>query len=346
VIINLDAQTRTILMLTVYTPKPVVQQVYGQVTAYTAPTDTTGGSITVKGESGEAKTFPVDTKATVMLGENAAKLSDLLVNDTVKLTVTNGTVTKIEIKATRQELTGTLKGVVVGTDSTRPSITIETGNPAVSKTFEIADWARIKRSGSDATLTLNDLKTGDQMKILVERNLVTQIEVRTQISQLTGKVSAWTAPTETQAGSITLTTESGEAKTLPVDVKAIAKIGDRTVSLNDVRPNDQVKLTVTNGVVTAISITVTREELTGMVTGVSAGTDANGPVLTIETGSPAVSKSFAIAATTVIKDAGRDEVLTVNDLQLGATVKLVVERNVLVLVEITAQPAEQTESNS
>jgi hypothetical protein len=341
------SEERTILMVTVYNQRPTIGQVSGTISDWTAPSGTTGGSVTVKTWSGEAKSLPVAVDATVKVGDRAGALADLLVGDQVQLTVTNGAVTAINIKVVKREVTGTLKAVTAGSSTERPTVTIESGDPATSQTFTVADWAELRKDGSATPITLADLATGQKVKLAVERNLVTKILVlagaQTPGQQVSGKVMTWVAPTASAEGSIVIGTGGAEMKLLPVAKNAAVTLGDQAVTLADVQVNDYVTATVTDGKVTALKLQATETQVSGTLTAVAAPSGGARAQLTFETGNPATTKSLAVASWATIKRTGSDEALTLADLVVGSTLKLTVQHDLITKIEIAALPPQVEE---
>ncbi|HLO03927.1 MAG TPA: S-layer homology domain-containing protein [Symbiobacteriaceae bacterium] len=336
------SETRSILMLTLYTPAPSIQEAAGAVTAWTAPTGETAGSISFKPTTGDAKSLPVAANAAVKLGDNAGALADVRVGDQVKLTVTNGTVTAISIKIVKQELTGTLKAVTAGSATARPQLTVESGTPAASQTFEVLDWAELRKDGSTTAITFADLAVGQQVKLTVERNQVSKILVLqgapTPSQLVTGQVMTWAAPTATADGSIVINPSGTELKLLPVLKTATVTLGENPVTLADVLVGDTATVSVTDGKVTAIKLQATAQEMTGTLTVVAAPSGGARAQLTFTTGTPAATQSLAVAPWATFKRQGSDAALTLADLVVGSTMKLTVVHNLVTKVEILTLP--------
>lgn len=340
VILQLSDQ-RTILMLTVYTPASSVVEVSGSVTAWKAPTASAPGSITYKSSTGEAKSLPVAANATVKVGDASAAFADVRFGDQVKLAVTDGTVTAISIKVVKQEITGTLKAVKAGTSTARPQVTIESGSPAVAQTFELMDWTELSLEGSTTPISFTDLKVGQQVKLSVERNLVSKLIVLKESTtqpdtQVSGTVMTWVAPTTKADGQVVINTSGSEMKLLPVLRTATVTLGENAVTLADVQVGDKVTVSVKDGKVTKIELKATAQSMTGTLTAVAAPSGGARAQLTFTTGTPAVTKSLSVASWATFVNG--DDNLTLAELVVGASVKLTVLHDLITKVEVTALP--------
>lgn len=333
------SENRTILMATLYTPAATIEQKAGTVTAWTAPSSTAAGSISFKLSTGEVKSLPVAVNAAVKLGERAGAPTDIRIGDEVQLTVTNGAVTAINIKIVKQELTGTLKSIIAGSNGARPLVTIESGNPAVTQSFEILDWAELKKDGKNDPITLNDLAVGQQVKLWVERNQVTKLLVLKEVATpnpaqtLVGQISFWTAPTASAEGSIVLNTGS-ELRLLPVVKNATVTLADHPVTLADVLVGDSVSLTVIDGKVTAIKLQAQASQVEGILIAVATPSEGARAQLTILSGNPAAAQSFALAPWATFSRTGSNVALTLADLSIGNAVKLTVQHSLITKVEL------------
>jgi hypothetical protein len=165
VIVNLNAD-RKVVMVTVNNESHWLK---GSVTAFTAPTATTPGSLTLTVD-GNLQTVAVAADTVVLLADHPANLSDLLVGDKVGVLMEGTRVTKIAIVVAPREVEGTLTAMTPGTNLVLPTITVS-GDQA--GTFSVADAATI-RSG-DTAITLADLKVGNEVHLKVQRNVAVAI---------------------------------------------------------------------------------------------------------------------------------------------------------------------------
>ncbi len=252
VIINLSAD-RKVLMVSV---RNVPVQTAGTVKAYTAPTATAAGSLTITVD-GADKVYPVAANTAITLGEKAATLADIRVGDQVKVTTEGAQVTKIAIKVEAITVNGTLSAVVLGQNGALPTLTIA-GVNNTSVTYSVVDYATLADANGKA-LTMADLKVGDKLSLKVERNLVIRI-VRTQVAApapaaQTGTVVAVTAPA-VQGGAYSygiLANNTVEVYT--TSATSVLKLGTVAIGAADLKVGDQVTFTHDNHILTTLTIT-------------------------------------------------------------------------------------------
>lgn len=172
VLINLSSD-RKILMLTV---NNVPAHAVGTVAAYTAPTATAAGSVTVTVD-GVDKVYPVTLGTAVMLGDRPATPADIRLGDRVKVTTEGAAVSRITIKVETISVSGALSAVDYGPGGALPAMTV-VGKEGAGTTYTVADFATIADK-EGLPLTMADLQAGDKLTLKVERNLVIKV-VRTR----------------------------------------------------------------------------------------------------------------------------------------------------------------------
>lgn len=252
VIINLGAE-REVLMVTVHN---VPVHTTGTVKAYTAPTGTAAGSLTVTVE-GADKVFPVTAGTAVTLGDTASTANEIRVGDRLKVTTEGAQVTRIVIKGEQVTVTGALSAVTPGQNNALPGISIA-GENNITATFTVADHATLAEKGGTA-ITLTDLKAGDRLVLTVERNMVIKV-VRTQAAApapatITGSIVAVTAPAA-EGGAYTL----GILVNNTLEVYTVApgttlSWGNAAIAAADLKAGDQVQFTHDNFVLTTVTVT-------------------------------------------------------------------------------------------
>lgn len=241
-----------------------------------------------------------------------------------------------------------IKGEVVGVKTVDGVAALEVKTPIypAGVVYKFDDAAVIYKDRQEVAIT--DLKAGDGVILqLSEGRTILMATIYTppaSVQEASGAVTAWTAPTAQAAGSITYKPSTGDAKSLPVAANATVKLGDAAGALSDVRIGDQVKLTVTNGTVTAISIKVAKQELTGTLKAITPGTATARPTVTIESGTPATSQTFELLDWTELSKEGSTSPITLADLAVGQQVKVTAERNQvskLVVLQGAPTPGQQ-----
>lgn len=236
VIINLSPD-RQILMVTVHN---LVKRIAGQVSAYTEPTTSAAGSITVTDKTGVTTTHALTVQTAVRLGESAGTLADLLVGDQVKLTLEGAQLTSIMIKVEAVTVTGSLSAITQGVDGALPTLTVVSENsPAI--TYTVADYATISGSGETA-LTLTDLQVGDLVTLRVQRGLVVRIALgqADPTVDLHFELEGRLVSIDTTAGTLVLTDKQEMEHTLKLATDVRIKGDDDALAVSDLELGDRI----------------------------------------------------------------------------------------------------------
>lgn len=251
VIINLS-EDRKILMLAV---NNVPREVTGVVTAYTAPSATAAGSLTLT-VNGAATTYSVPSDMAFTLGGKAATAADVRIGDKVVLVMEGAQLTKVHIKVETVTVSGTLSAVTPAGNA-RPTITL-IGENNTAATYTIADYATINAKNGPA-LTLNDLKPGDKATLTVERNLVAKI-VRTQSAPAqpqvkTGTIVAVTAPATSGAAYSVGILVNNAVEVYTVGQSTALIYNGAAIAPSALRIGDQTQFTHNGTVLTTLTVT-------------------------------------------------------------------------------------------
>ena len=167
--------------------------------------------------------------------------------------------------------------VVVGLVSamTASSITVaQSGNGA---TVTIPTTATTLVYVDERSTTLAAIATGDVVRVVTDTSgNALLVAARSPEGEVAGVVQAYTAPTSTAAGSITLVRESGVVVTYPVPSDVTVRHGDHTLTLSQVQPGDRVEATVAGSppAVTGLKVEQSESErqvLVGTVAAVGSG---------------------------------------------------------------------------
>ena len=289
------SQDRKILMVTVIS---VTQEVSGTVTATVAPSATAAGSISLNQDDGTPATYPVPAAVIVRVGSQPGSFSDIQVGDRVQVRVDRGQATTINVRVEPYVLNGTVGAVVAGTSTSRPKVSITTAS-GQSATYEVADYASIV-SQAGANLTLSDVKVGDQVVIRVERNLITQITVKSSNQTVTsGVISSVTPASATQAATVTIQA-GGSSATYQVAANAVITYNGSSLNLTDLRVGDTVQLALVSGVVAAIQVTArVSQDQSGQVTSLAAPAAGLAGSITINRADNA-SATYAVSPTATV----------------------------------------------
>lgn len=146
-------------------------------------------------------------------------------------------------------------------------------------TYEFSDQVIVKIAQLRFP-TITDLQAGDEVKITVTANVVTEIELVEAQKQamLSGKIMV----VSTEKRIVTIQTADGALKAFPVSDSALITMADTTATqLSGIKVNDSVDLTVEKGIVTAIKVNDRSVET--IITGTIAAVDTTNRIITLKT---------------------------------------------------------------
>lgn len=169
------------------------------------------------------------------------------------------------------QLRGTITAVQTGANA---SLTINTEKRLTGGTkYAMAPDYEVFIDGRRGRLT--EVQAGDSVWVYLDEGRIIWASVTTEASKVSGRITAWRAPSGTRLGSVTVQTGSGSsAFDLKYDVATTAtvQVGKYQTSFADVAVGQQVTLTVQRNVVTHMAITEAIGTVKGTLTAVSIGT--------------------------------------------------------------------------
>ncbi len=196
-------------------PRPV--SFFGRVTAYTPATGSTNGSLTVRRRDGATLTYSVTSSTTIT--ETGGTGETLAVRDWVTVTAsgTDKTVaTSIVFRATAEiGFFGKVTAYTAVSGTTDGSITL-TNHAGASLTFVVSPTTTITQlQGSGSTLSVGDYAAVHAAASAKTDALTIGFTVSPPIV-FSGKISAYTAPSGTTSGSVTIQKRNGASLTYSV----------------------------------------------------------------------------------------------------------------------------------
>ncbi|MCR4397371.1 MAG: S-layer homology domain-containing protein [Firmicutes bacterium] len=206
--------------------------------------------ITIRLDDGRTMSVAVASGVVVKYDGAAAKLSDVRVGDSVKITVTGSQVTRIDIeRRTVTERRGTVTQVETGT-SARIWIRLSGGSV---ESYQVASNPHVEYKGED--LKLDDVVPGDRVKLAISDSKVGEILIEERpVFETSGTITA-VGSSSTEGRTITIKESSGNQPTYKVSADAAIKEGTQTISFNDLEQGDKVTLRVEGNLVTRITVT-------------------------------------------------------------------------------------------
>ena len=245
--------TGTALLLTVKshgTLPPAANEVTGEIVGIATP-----AALTLKIEGQANKTIVVASNCTIKMGTTTLTYSQLLLGDTVKVTIQNNQATAISVisrAATGQKVTGVIQGIT--TSSAGIDIVVKQGT--TTRTLRLAQDVQVTLGTT--TLTAADLRVNDEVEATVQSNVVTSVKILTRdvFGDLGGTV---TSVTQTGTETTMVISSQGTSTTVKVTPQTVITFGTTTLTRGDLRVGDvlRIKLVVTAATVTAQEIRIT-----------------------------------------------------------------------------------------
>lgn len=239
------------------------------------------------------------------------------------------------VSADGRQVRGTVTAVAVGT---APSITMTTPVFPGGVTYPVDDSAVIYKDRKAATIA--NVAVGDQVIInLSSDREILLVTVHNVPRHVGGIVTAYTAPTDANAGSLILNAD-GTSETYAVPATLSVSLGKESGAPADVRVGDSVSLTLEGAQLKRIAIKVEAVKVMGTLSVVTPGSGGALPTLTVA-GADNTSSVYSVADHATIAAEG-GAALTLADLKAGDQVTLKVERNLVVRILRTQTAAVQS----
>ena len=273
--------------------------------------------LTIKNEEGKLVIYQYAESVKVTdNNSNQLKVTDLNIGNEVVLTLDNDN-TIVSIELTPQSANEKVEGNIYSIDFDSRIITLKNNDQYFA--YSLAEQVYVEYEGIRFP-SLKDLQKGDQVKLNIENNQVTSIQViqPTQFETLNGKIINLSE----KDTIITVRLEDDSLKAYEVSEQAIIFIkGKEEALFTDLKVNDMIRFTVENGMIT--SMEVTNREIINELTGVVKSIDTVNGYLTIEINDGEL-KTFAINQYVKI-----DGVFRLLDIKVGMKVTINLKENII-----------------
>jgi len=228
-----------------------------------------------------------------------------------------------------------IKAVVTAVDAgSTPSISVITPVYPHGVTYQVDETAVFYKNGKE--ISIDEVQVDDSVIINLDGDReIILLTVNNLVRQVNGTVEAFTGPSANEKGSITVL-EKGQKKTYIGTEQTKVLLNGWQGSFDDVRKGDLVTLKVEGVRVTQISIKVEPVMVTGTLEEIDFGSDDVLPSLTIK-GEDGKSVTYSVADHATIKGANGADI-TLADLNVGDTVTLRVERDLIVAIQVKPAP--------
>ncbi len=254
-----------VLLIDVIDERAETSQVLGTLLAWTV--DGTGRltNVTVRrnstsGAGGTSVTYPVAGGVELTHDGEEFDVSDLQVGLPLRLTLTGGAVTAIEIlspaPADEDVVRGTVTRVTIGsgTGSSLSSVSIipEGGTPADEETYHLTPGAVV--IVNDALGDLGDVRAGDEATLTLNSDdEVVLLKVEYTVTEVTGVLAGFVRDASGRLSTVTLERD-GRTTTYLVDPDVVVTRDGQAASAGDLRLGDTLEVRIARGLVCAIDI--------------------------------------------------------------------------------------------
>ncbi|MEW8977202.1 MAG: S-layer homology domain-containing protein [Symbiobacterium sp.] len=240
------------IRITVDKPAKQEETVRGEIQVIYPATKNSQARIRLKTESGSTRTATLAENVKIRQGSTSLKVEDLQVGDKVQVHLTNGVADEIRILTKVEEVKGTIQQITPATRTTGPKLTVKTASG--NRTVTLATDVVIKYGSRK--LTVDDLRIGDEVTVKVVDGTGTEVTVTKRgpaVEEVKGTLEQIEPATKSAKARLTVKTAQGTRRINLADDVTI-KYGSRTLKLSDLRVGDEVTVTVTDGVGTAIQV--------------------------------------------------------------------------------------------
>ncbi|MCL6451692.1 MAG: S-layer homology domain-containing protein [Acetobacteraceae bacterium] len=215
-----------------------------------------------------------------------------------------------------------VEGVLVAAMAGPPSLITVNRGTAGTKTYTVSPQAAITRAGKSATLA--QLQPGDGLVLQVKGDQALSIAAQSLDREIKGVLEAVTfgAPCTIKVKS------AAGTETLPLASRCEIERDGKAATLLNLRPGDEVEVTLRRGEVTAIDAEPVEEDVAGTLVSIHI---AQVPSVTILT-EDGEERTFAISPDATIRR--NRQRLDVRELEPGATVEAEVQSGEIVKMDV------------
>lgn len=173
---------------------------------------------------------------------------DLVEGDQVQVRLTNGVITEITLQS--KTMSGITRGTIYSLNLDRGILTLEHNNRFSA--YHLSGQVIVQHDGVRFP-TINDLRVGDEVELIVENQIVEEIRLITPYQQATLEGSIVLISPSDRIVTIRTNTGDLQAYQLSMDV-AITIEGITNPTLSDLKEGDQVRFTVSRNQISSLEV--------------------------------------------------------------------------------------------
>ena len=293
------------------------------------------GAITVATTDGRSEGCETDDNSVIKFEGKDAAIDDIEIGDEIMVTFTSDSPRLVEaIAGTGASTSTTTKvyGVISNLSSAngRQQIVIRDAEDD-SKTATYTAAANCAYTVKGTKAGFNDLKVGNNVELVLTGDQVTSVTVNEKETTASGLFSGINSK-DNSGSYIVLYDENGGNNTTEYALSTgnikVTRNGE-TSNIRDLAKNDRIKLTMTNGKVTAITATSETSEYVGTIEEIVLSSK---PEITINIDGSL--RTYSLSTATKVKVNNADG--TIYDLRPGNSASIVADGNVLASIEASS----------
>lgn len=283
--------------------------IYGLVSSTKETTGSMAITIVDANDSSKKQTYSVSDKVKVRINDAVDTFGKIKSTNYVKMTISDGTVTEIEVVSKTTNVSGTLINLDASGEYT--IITVK-GSDGTETDYEVsADGVSVARNSLDAKLS--SLMQGDSITLRLTYGKVTKITAASTNQETQGTISYITYTTTGTKIGIEI---SGKVTEYTVNKSVDVLIDSSAGSVYDLRPGSDIKIKLQSSEIVKIEAagTITKSQLVGIV----KSTNANYGLMVVEEGNS--EYSVFVNGNTKIIDSVTGASIKLKSVEKGRTV--------------------------
>lgn len=315
--------------------------VRGTVTRVTPATGTaTASTISIipagQGSTATERTYTLDARVVVMVNRTVTTLADVHPGDQAALYLNaEGLVILVDVEYPTSEVTGVVVSFTAPITTATGSLTLH--KEAQDTIYTVAIDVAVTRAG--LTVPISQIRTGDTVKVRLDRSTVVAIEIIDTQGIVSGAVTRVTVPAPTAAsGDSTISiipdytgTTAPPEQTYTLAAGAVVLLNGARAVLTDIKAGDHATLHLgQGGKVILVDATYEITELTGVLAALTVNTA--GDLTSVTIGQDGLDTTLAVAPGAEVVMGGRR--VPVSQLQAGDRVKARIARGAVFSLEI------------
>lgn len=317
------------------TPTQTTEQVSGTITKINKIGDNT--FLGVKTNSSTESTYLVDSKTSIKLDNKSTTASSLFEGQTVEITMTKGTSTALTVlaKSIEEEITGIIK--TVSPISNVISVEYTKDKSKIISQFTVDKNTSIELDGAAAAL--KDLSINDEVKLVIENNLVIELEALSKSGEVEGIIADLTVEEVSRKKVYFITIEKSKGKEIEYELDEDVDIyrNGKKADFEDLKEGDEVEVELEYGLVVDIDADVVEKDIEGFITAISTKLNS-ATEITISNRETGDEETYLLARDVEIEVDG--EVTNSFSLNVGYFIEAVIGSNEIIEIEADSIGAE------